>query len=479
MTKRGKVFIGFAVAACVAAVLLAALRLGIDPAWSLVVAALLPIAVVLIRRYPALLIAGMLFVGNYKTHAAVGISLTDPTLIIVGLLAATTAWELLLIVGGVGEKTLGELFRAQKWGVLAFLLLQLTLTISFLYTSSPQAATEKLEHIIVFNTLAFLPPFFLFKRERDFQILLWAVVALAVPIAIRLILGISHPNDKQVFGEADVTYIGDAELLGITILILLYHRFPGRFGRLMTFVALPVLSVGMVASIARGPSLVLLLVVVLTTLALPRGGPQVVSRRVVVAGVLLLIVGMGAALSWVQQLPGAETKSHQKGMELTALMHGNIDAGGTTSKRLDFFKSSAFAFSERPFAGLGLAGWGNFYYGDDRSAFPHCFVLEVAAEQGLPGLAALLGLLGAAFVSLARIRRARSEFIFVLPVFLFSILLNMITGGIDNRIMFFWIAAVFVVDRMVIEKQREHYSDVPHSSDYLWSSKPLSTPYSV
>jgi hypothetical protein len=97
----------------------------------------------------------------------------------------------------------------------------------------------------------------------------------------------------------------------------------------------------------------------------------------------------------------------------------------------------------------------------------------------LPGLAALIGLLGAAFVSLARIRRARSEFIFVLPVFLFSILLNMITGGIDNRIMFFWIAAVFLVDRMVIEHEREHYVDVANSSDYLWSSKALSTPFIV
>jgi hypothetical protein len=87
--------------------------------------------------------------------------------------------------------------------------------------------------------------------------------------------------------------------------------------------------------------------------------------------------------------------------------------------------------------------------------------------------------LGAAFVSLARIRRARSEFIFVLPVFLFSILLNMITGGIDNRIMFFWIAAVFVVDRMVIEQGRRRYADIANSSDYLWSSKALSTPYSV
>jgi O-antigen ligase len=479
MTNRGKVLIFCAVGAWVVGILLVALKLGIDPAWSLIVAPLLPIAVVLIRRYPALLIAAMLFVGNYKTHAAVGISLTDPTLITVGLLAATTTWEVLLIVGGVSEKTLGELFRGQKWSVVAFLLLQLTMTISFLYTSSPQAATEKLEHIIVFNTLAFFTPFFLFKRERAFQMLLWAVVLLAIPIAIRLIVGISHPNDKQVFGEADVTYIGDAELLGITVLILLYHRRSGRFGRLMTFVALPILSVGMVASVARGPSLVLLLVVVLTTILLPRAGPQVVSRRVLVAGVLLLIVGMGAALSWLQQLPGAELKSRQKGMELTALMHGTLDAGGTTSKRLDFFKSSALAFSENPFAGLGLAGWGNFYYGDNRSAFPHCFVLEVAAEQGLPGLVALLGLLGAGFISLARIRRARSEFIFVLPVFLFTILTNMITGGIDDRIMFFWIAAVFVVDRMVIEKPREHYAGLATPSDYLWSSKTLSTPYSV
>jgi hypothetical protein len=479
MTKRGKALIFLAAAASVAATLLAALKVGLDPGWSLVVASLLPVAVVLIRRYPALLIAVMLFVGNYKTHAAVGISLSDPTLITVGLLAATTAWELLLIVGGVAEKTLGELFLGQKWGVIAFLLLQLTMTLSFLYTSSPQAATEKLEHIIVFNTLAFFTPFFLFKRERDFRMLLWVVVVLAIPIAIRLVVGISHPNDKQVFGEADVTYIGDAELLGITILILLYHRFPGRLGRLLTFVALPILSVGMVASIARGPSLVLLLVVVITTLVLPSGGPQVVSRRVVIGGVLLLIVGMGAALSWVQQLPGAETKSRQKGMELTALMHGTLDAGGTTSKRLDFFKSSAFAFSQKPFSGLGLAGWGSFYYGDNRSAFPHCFILEVAAEQGLPGLTVLLGLLGAAFISLARIRRARSEFIFVLPVFLFSILLNMITGGIDNRIMFFWIAAVFVVDRMVLEQEREHYADAPPAFEYMWSSRAHSTPYVV
>jgi hypothetical protein len=384
MTKRGKVLIFCAVGACLAAILLAALKVGIDPAWSLVVAALLPIAVVLIRRYPALLIAAMLFVGNYKTHAAVGISLTDPTLITVGLLAATTAWEFLLIVGGVGEKTLGELFRGQKWGVIAFLLLQLTLAISFLYTSSPLAATEKLEHIIVFNTLAFFPPFLLLKRERDCQMLLWAVVALAIPIAIRLILGISHPNDKQVFGEADVTYIGDAELLGITILILLYHRFPGRVGRLLTFVALPLLSVGMVASIARGPSLVLLLVVVLTTIVLPRGGPQVVSRRVVVAGVLLLIVGMGAALSWVQQLPGAEVKSHQKGMELTALMHGSLDAGGTTSKRLDFFKSSAFAFRKSPLPAWALRDGGTFITVTIGQHFPTALSWKLPQSRGCP-----------------------------------------------------------------------------------------------
>ena len=474
MTQRGKLLVVGAACAYVTVVMLVALRVGLDPTWPALVALLVPLAVLVARRYPGLLIAAMLFVGNYKTRAAVGISLTDPTLIIVGLLAVVTLWEVLLIIGGIGEKPLGELFLGQKWAVITFLLLQFTLAASFLYTASPLAATEKLEHIVVFNTLAFIPPFLLLKRERDLRLLLWAMVVLAIPIAVRLILGISHPNERQLSGEADVTYIGDAELLGITILTLLYHRLPGSFGRVLTFVALPILSVGIVASIARGPSLVLLLVVVLTTLLLPRGGPQRISRRVVLTGALLLVVGMAGALFWVRQLPGAEVKSHEKGNELSALMHGTLDAGGTTSKRLDFFKSSASAFSERPLSGLGLAGWGSYYYGDNRSAFPHCFLLEVAAEQGLPGLIALLGLLGAAAVSLARIRRGRSDFIFVLPVFLFSILLNMITGGIDNRIMFFWIAAVFVVDRMGLEREREDAA--AYASEYAWQNRLVRTP---
>ncbi len=475
MTQRGKLLLCGATGAYVTAVILVALRVGLDPTWPVLVALIVPLVVLLARRYPGLLIAAMLFVGNYKTRAAVGISLTDPTLIIVGLLAVVTLWEVLLIIGGVGEKSLGQLFLGQKWAVITFLLLQLTLAVSFLYTASPLAATEKLEHIIVFNTLAFVPPFLLFKRERDLRVLVWAMVVLAIPIAVRLILGISHPSERQLSGEADVTYIGDAELLGITILTLLYHRLPGSFGRMMTFVTLPLLSVGIVASIARGPSLVLLVVVVLTTLLLPHGGPQRISRKVVLTGALLLIVGMAGALFWVRQLPGAEVKSHEKGNELSALMHGTLDAGGTTSKRLEFFKSSAMAFSEQPLSGLGLAGWGSYYYGDNRSAFPHCFLLEVAAEQGIPGLIALLGLLGAAAVSLARIRRAGSEFIFVLPVFLFSILLNMITGGIDNRIMFFWIAAVFVVDRMGLEREREDAA-AAYASEYAWQNRLMRTP---
>lgn len=479
MIRRGKLLLFTAAGIYVVAVFFVGFRIGVDPGWLFLGAAFLPIAILAIRRYPALLVAAMLYVGNYKTHAATGISLSDPTLITIALLAASTAWELLLIVGGVGERTLSELFLGQKWGVIAFLLLQFILSLSFLYTSSPVAATEKLEHIIVFNTLAFFTPFFLLKRERDFRMLLWAIVILAIPIAIRLIVGISHPTDLQVLGEADVTYIGDAELIGIAILVLLYYRLPGKIGRLLTFVSLPLFSIGMVASIARGPSLVLLVVVVMTTLLLPRGGQQVVSRGVVIVGALLLIVGMAAALFWVRQLPGAENKSHQKGMELTALLHGTLDAGGTTSKRLDFFKSSVSAFSEKPLAGLGLAGWGNFYYGDNRSAFPHCFVLEVAAEQGLPGLAALLWLLALAVAALARIRRVRSEFIFVLPVFLFSMLLNMITGEIDNRIMFFWISAIFLVDRFVRSREREEYYAQFRHPQRWWQSRLSRTPQAI
>lgn len=138
--------------------------------------------------------------------------------------------------------------------------------------------------------------------------------------------------------------------------------------------------------------------------------------------------------------------------ELSALAHGTLDAGGTTSKRLEFYNSTIVAFVSNPLTGVGLAGWPAFY-GDQTIPYPHNFVLEVAAEQGLPGLVALLALLAGALSELLWLRKSKNEFTFVLPVFLYCIFSNLVSNGIENRVLFFWIGAAFLAGRMAKQKE--------------------------
>jgi O-antigen ligase len=422
----------------------------IEPIWISLGVILLPIAVFLIRKYPALPLVALLFVGGYKTQAAEGISLLDPTLIVAALLALATGWELVLIC--IGRGSLREVFLGQGGGVLAFLCFFCVLAISYLYTPSPVSGADKLMRFAVFDMLVFFAPFFLLKNEPDFRRLAWLVGAFAIPLAIRLIMGITNPTEQQLLGNADVTQIGIAQSIGISALIMLYYRLPGRFGRLFAFTALPVLAVGLMASIARGPILTLLIVVVIMTVLLP--GQGIVSRKTLIAGVLVLAMVMGASLMWLGRLPISQNRGPGKMAELSALAHGTLDAGGTTSIRLGFYKSTIVAFITNPFTGVGLAGWPAFY-GDRTIPYPHNFVLEVAAEQGLPGLAALVALLGGALLALSRLRKSKNEFTFVLPVFLFCILSNLVSNGIENRVMFFWISVTFVAARMAKQKERQ------------------------
>jgi O-antigen ligase len=188
------------------------------------------------------------------------------------------------------------------------------------------------------------------------------------------------------------------------------------------------------------------------TVLLP--GQGIVSRKTLIAGVLVLAMVMGASLMWLGRLPISQNRGPGKMAELSALAHGTLDAGGTTSIRLGFYKSTIVAFITNPFTGVGLAGWPAFY-GDRTIPYPHNFVLEVAAEQGLPGLAALVALLGGALLALSRLRKSKNEFTFVLPVFLFCILSNLVSNGIENRVMFFWISVTFVAARMAKQKERQ------------------------
>jgi O-antigen ligase len=461
MTTTFKVFVAFLAAVYSGAIIYAAVHLNIEPAWICLGVILLPLGAILISKFPALLIAGLLFVGGYKSQAGGEvISLTDPTLILVLLASAAIGWELLLIVGGVSKRSLRDLFRSGAHGVAAFLVLLVVVAVSYLHTPVPTFGMDKLIQFAVFDTLAFFAPFFLIRNEREFRTFMYAIVVLAIPMAIKLIMGISNPTGAQLLGEDDVTQIGVAALVDIAILTLLYYRVPLRFNRFSALTLVSFLAVASVASFARGPNLMLLVVVIISTFLLP--SRSTVSRFKVIAAVLALVIVMFVSLMWVRQLPGAERRGPQKAAELSALAHGILNAGGTTSERLTFFKSSVTAFTEHPFTGVGLAAWPT-YFGDIKIPYPHNFVLEVAAEQGMPGLIALFWLLGSALVSLLHVRRSKSEFVFMLPVFLFACLFNSISSGVVNRITFTCIGLAFVAARMLPARTVEEFPSEPAS----------------
>ncbi len=423
----------------------------------------IPAGLVVIYKYPALLIAGLLYVGSFKTQAASGFSLTDPTLIITAMLAAAIGLDLLLTISGIREGAMSKRFSGQSLGVGLFLVFFVLLAISYLYSPSPVAGWEKLTKFAVFETLAFFSSFLLFKSDRDFRMFLWVAVFVAACLSIRMIAGMSHPTSQQLLGEADLTRIGEGQMIGTALLILLFYRFPGTFGRVLPLILAPLLAVGLVASEARGPAFSLIIVLVLCTTVVRV--QAVVPRKTIFAGIVLIAVVSVASLVWMSSMPGYAVRGLQKKAEIQAMLHGSLAAGGTTALRATYYKSAVEAFTKKPLQGWGLNGWTIYQFGEDRIYYPHNFILEVAAEQGVPGVTILVGLLLACIVGLLRAAKTGyREFILVLPILLFTILYNSTTGNIEDRSLFFWLGTALVAARMAKQwQERERAANVvPH-----------------
>src|SRR5207245_7164537 len=91
----------------------------------------------------------------------------------------------------------------------------------------------------------------------------------------------------------------------------------------------------------------------------------------------------------------------KKTSEMVQLMQGSTEANGTATKRLAFYKAALHTIPDHPILGWGVSGWSMYYFHtDDRRVlhYPHTLVLEVAVEQGIVGLVALLNLLVTAFI---------------------------------------------------------------------------------
>ena len=151
----------------IAVILYSPVRLGYDPAWGLAFITLLGIALIVVRKWPMALLAGLLFVGNFKTIPAQGISFTDPTFLLFLLCFASLAIDLLFILSGTTEWSLRRLFSGEAIKIVLFLAFVMVLIASYLYSPVQSTAQDKLTRFLAFEVLCFFAPIVLMKNKRE------------------------------------------------------------------------------------------------------------------------------------------------------------------------------------------------------------------------------------------------------------------------------------------------------------------------
>jgi hypothetical protein len=426
-----------------------------EPAWGMAAIAVGVATLLALCKWPIIMFAGLLFVGEFKTIPAKGISLSDPTMLMFMLCCGAIVMDWIRdSLSARSEWPLTKLFAGQALNIGLFLLFSAALAVSFVYSPAEEYGWTKLLRFLTFETLVFVGPILLLKNEKTLRPLLWAMIVLSLPLLVKQLIRISHPSQEVLSGSVDVTEIGPGMDFGTAILITMYTRLIRSRILLLSVVVL--MSVGLVTAAARTPALSLVLTLVISSFVLSTAS-QHLRLRTILPIICLTAVVAGLTFLWVHDKPGMHNKLAAKQNEIISMVSGSTADRGTIAKRLEFYKSALSAIAQHPFTGVGLGGWSHYYSGQRiegvaMPVYPHNFLLEVASEQGLPGLVLLLAFLGSVFCSVAKLAKL-PQFAFLLPVVTFLVLNHTFTGSIEDRSLWFWFGTVVAVSRMVYNSE--------------------------
>lgn len=441
-----------------AAALWGCVHFGYDPSSGIAAIVIGTATLVALSKWPIIMFAGLLFVGNFKTIPAHGISFSDPTMVLFLLCCGAIALDFLSrLINGRPKWTLGTLLAGQAFRISLFILFIIVLAVSFLYTPTQQYGGMKLSRFLAFETLAFFGPILLAKDEKALHPFLLATIVLSLGLLAKQIIGVRYPSQQVLQGTGDVTEIGHGMAFATSILIVIYSKLINS--PLLMACVLTVLAIGLVTAAARTPALALIMTLIIVSLVLKTGSRHLNGKKLVLHFSLIAIVAVMAFL-WIHNKPGMRDKLASKEHEVESMLSGSTLAGGTIAKRMEFYGSALNAFSHHPLTGLGLGGWSVFYSGqgipgEGMPKYPHNFLLEVASEQGLLGLALLITLLASLFYSSLKMAKS-PEFAFLFPVLTFQVLYNAFTGTVEDRALWFWFGMVVAASRMVRNSQPLH-----------------------
>jgi O-antigen ligase len=427
--------------------------------WALAALVLAPLLLVAMRRFRAAFIPPLIFVGYLKTAESKGFSLTDPTLIALLLLCGSILLDLLLAITKNDHHWQRGLLTQWK-GVASFGALAAMTAVSYLYSPAPSYGWDKLTRFLVISGILFFAPLVLIRKTDDLRHFTLAMLICAILLSIKLLYGI---NDASLFDPTghltsesrEVTQIGAGQAVGFGLLWLLFCTHYS-LRRLSLLIAVPLLCAALIASVARGP--ILFFVAVLVPFLCLRGVRAAVTATNVWLPVLLGgLLAFAASLDWLQQQESAQAKFATKRAEIEEVLSGSSTPTYTAGRRLTLYRWALEMFAQKPLTGWGLGGWSYYALDRDIPAYPHNLVLEIAAEEGVMGLAALGTLFLTVFLALRRIWRSSPDLSFIAPVFAFSLLATMTSGDINvNRPLWLWCGVIFALAGIV--RRRVHES---------------------
>ncbi len=343
----------------------------------------------------------------------------------------TTAW----VVRLRGRTMVSPSF---PWIMALFLGLAASVTIGMLHTPASTAALEKFGRFLAFTAWAFVGGAVLVGRPRFVTRFCFVFLILAILMAVDGTFRWIHMDTPGFVTSLGATQTSYGRISGTGLIMVIGLALPSS--RLLSRVALWGLAGwllwGLFVAGVRGPLLscsVALAVLAILGMRWSAPGRLQFDR---VAATVMNLAGAGVIATIFFTARGWTTVMFHRLALLTS------SGGDSVWQRLDFLRVALERWNESLWLGIGTAGFGILYYGQNTRAYPHNLLVEIGSENGLLGLTALSALFAGCLYCAWRACRGPLEAGTVAPrMFLaaaiFHIMNAMVSGDLnDGRVMF-------------------------------------------
>ncbi|HEX8744811.1 MAG TPA: O-antigen ligase family protein [Thermoleophilaceae bacterium] len=325
---------------------------------------------------PQLLLAAFLVAGGLKAAPWLAALPVDLTLL-------TAAGVLAAIVVRASKP---DGIRPMPYATLLALALAALVGLSVIWSPAPDLGLDKALRFQTFTMIAFFAPFVLVRSRGDLTRLMLFVVAASLVVALTAVPGTDPNQPLTVAGGNSEIELALYASSGIVAAIYLLLALTSPW-RILLVVPAVMLAETVIAAGSRGVLIGTIFAgLVIAAMAVWRSRSKVVPIALIACAVI-------AAISFGAEVAGPAASAKYQGL------FGGGAGPETLGKRNFLVQDGIQMFLAHPM-GNGASG----YQAEIGFPYPHNAFVEVAAEQGVIGLALLTGLIVAAFVATRRAR---------------------------------------------------------------------------